>query len=95
MANFFPINYNDTVSIKTYEVIDKKALLNAWYGTEVNIMTKRDFIVVNVDDKPTMIFKNNIIAVTKNGNRAEIVCVGDVTFYTKNDYVDVAKRLID
>ena len=94
MANFAPLYY-DTDSIKQYTKHDIKELLNAWYGAEVNIKMNRDFIVVNVDDKPTIIFKNNIIAVTKNGNRAEITCVGDVTFYTKNDYVDVAKRLIE
>lgn len=93
MATFAPL-YCDTDSIKQYIAHDKKALLNAWYGIGGNINMDRNYIVVNVDDKPTIIFKNNIIAITKNGNHTEITCVGDVMFYAKNDYKSVAEQLI-
>lgn len=86
--------YYDTDSIiKQYTENDVKAL-NAWYGMGVNKVMDRNYIIVRVDKKPTIIFKNNIIAITKDGIHTDITCVGDVQFYADNKYEDVARQLI-
>ena len=54
----------------------------------------RDYISVIVEDHPTVIFKRNIIAVSKNGNSTMITCVGDVIFFAKEDYASVVKKII-
>lgn len=54
----------------------------------------KEYISVIVDGKPTVIFKRNIIAVTKSDKFTEIICVGDIQFYTKEDYALVVKMII-
>lgn len=96
--------YNDTVSTMTKEeneyvnndTLTTKALLNSIYGKHVEEKyMNREYISVIVDDKPTVIFKRNIIAVTKNISKTEITCVSDLVFYTKEDYALVVKKIID
>jgi hypothetical protein len=58
------------------------------------IFMNREYISVIIDDKPTVIFKRNIIAVSKSGAHTEITCVSDVVFYTKEDYASVVKKII-
>lgn len=93
MPNYKPL-YMDTDSAtqKAYA----KQVLNSMYGTlvqgEENI--QRDYISVIVDDKPTVIFKRNIIAVSKEGAHTSILCVSDTMFYTKEDYASVVKKII-
>ena len=70
-----------------------KQVLNSVYGAEVRRIY-REYISVIVDDKPTIIFKRNIVAVTKNGAFTEITCVGDIIFYVKEDYVTVVKKIM-
>ena len=91
MSNFKP-PYVDTDSA-TKDAYTKQ-FLNSIYGTQgVKIMNK-EYISVIVDDKPTVIFKRNIVAVTKNNSCTEIVCVNDVTFYTRENYASVVKKII-
>lgn len=71
-----------------------KQVLNSIYGMQSVKHMNREYISVIVDDKPTVIFKRNIIAVTKNVAHSEIICVNDVTFYTKEDYASVVKKII-
>lgn len=54
----------------------------------------REYISVLVDNKPTVIFKRNIIAVTKEGSHTDIICVDDLHFYTPVDYISVVKMII-
>lgn len=88
--------YQDTDSTYVmHDAIATRQYLNSLYGIKgvVKIMN-RDYISVIVDDKPTVIFKRNIIAVTKNGVYTEILCVGEVYFCTKEDYASVVKKII-
>lgn len=93
MSNYKPL-YADTDSATQKAYI--KQVLNSAYGTLVQgeETMQREYISVIVDDKPTVIFKRNIIAVTKNGACSEIICVNDVTFYTREDYASVVKKII-
>lgn len=85
--------YTDTDSA-TQEAYTKQ-VLNSIYGTQGANHMNREYISVIVDDKPTVIFKRNIIAVVKSaGVHTEIICVGDVNFYTKEDYASVVKKII-
>lgn len=81
---FKPPIYADTDSCKQ--------VLNAAYGMDVT--KSRNYICVIVENSPTIIFKDKIVAISKSGEHADIQCVGDITFYTKNKYVDVVKMLI-
>lgn len=83
--DFKPHCYADTDSIT-------KQAINAAYG--LGVAKSRNYICVIVDDSPTIIFKDKIVSVSKSGEYADIRCVGDITFYTKNKYVDVVKMLI-
>jgi len=88
--------YQDTDSAYVMnDAIATKQYLNSLYGIKgvVKIMA-REYISVIVDDNPTVIFKRNIIAVSKNGSRTAIMCVSDATFYTKEDYASVVKKII-
>ena len=89
MNNYKSI-YADTDSA-TQEAY-KKQVLNSVYGTHARM--NREYISVIIDDKPTVIFKRNIIAVSKSGAHTEITCVSDVVFYTKEDYASVVKKFI-
>ena len=80
--------YIDTDSIKTM-----KTKLNSIYGKAVMTMNK-DYICVNVDKSPVVIFKDKIVAIEKRGEKASILCVHDAEFYTDNKYVDVVKMLV-
>jgi hypothetical protein len=62
------------------------------YGAQCG---KRDYISVIVDEKPTVIFKRNIIAVTKDGSFTDILCTNDYHFLTREDYASVVKKIID
>lgn len=89
MNNYKPL-YADTDSA-TQEAY-KKQFFNSVYGTHARM--NREYISVIIDDKPTVIFKRNIIAVSKSGAYTEITCVSDVVFYTKEDYASVVKKII-
>lgn len=91
MSNYNPV-YADTDSIKQAS----KLLLNSVYGAAAQgaKYMNRDYISVICDKYPTIIFKRNIIAVTKNGGCTDITCVGDVIFSTKEDYASVVKKII-
>lgn len=88
MSNYKPL-YADTDSAT-------KQALNLIYGSAVQgeKSMNREYISVIVDDKPTVIFKRNIIAVSKSGAHTEITCVSDVVFYAKEDYASVVKKII-
>jgi hypothetical protein len=64
--------YSDTDSATRRAYI--KQILNSMYGVQCG---KRDYISVIVDEKPTVIFKRNIIAVTKDGSFTDILCTND------------------
>ena len=55
----------------------------------------REYISVIVDGRPTVIFKRNIIAVTKENSYTSIMCIGDVVFDTKVDYASIVKKIIE
>lgn len=85
--------YTDTDSA-TQEAYTKQ-VLNSIYGTKGVKQMNREYIAVIVDNKPTVIFKRNIIAVTKSNGYTEILCINDVIFTTKEDYASVVKKIID
>ena len=66
---------------------------NSLYGKAVTNMN-RDYICVMVDNNPTVIFKDKIVAIEKRGEKANIHCVFDAEFYTDNKYADVIKMLV-
>jgi hypothetical protein len=72
-----------------------KQQLNALYGKEVTqfMCNNNQYITVQVDNKPMIIFKDKIISITKNGTRAEIQCTNDVVYYCDTSYVDVVAKL--
>lgn len=99
MSNYRPL-YEDTDTDGTAlrycqnNVLVTKQVLNSLYGTKgVNYMN-REYISVIVEEHPTVIFNRNIIAVSKNGSNTMITCVGDVIFFTKEDYASVVKKII-
>lgn len=94
MSNYKPLVYADTDSA-TQEAYTKQ-VLNSIYGSTVQgeKFMNREYISVIIDEKPTVIFKRNIIAVSKSGAHTEITCVSDVVFYTKEDYASVVKKII-
>lgn len=55
----------------------------------------REYIVVIVNNRPTVIFKRNIVAVSRNDTSTEIICVNDMTFYTHEDYASVVKKILE
>lgn len=73
---------------------DTKQYLNSLYGLKGVIFMNREYISVIVDHKPTVIFKRNIVAVTQGSTQTEITCVGDILFFTKEDYASVVKKII-
>ena len=91
MSDFKPL-YVDTDSATKDAYI--KQVLNSFYGLSRGKYMNREYISVIVDNKPTVIFKRNIIAVTKDGAHTEIICVNDVAFYTQEDYASVVKKII-
>lgn len=93
MGNYKPL-YVDTDSV-TKDAYTKQ-VLNSIYGTQAKgeKYMNRDYISVIVDDKPTVIFKRNIIAVTKSNACTEITCISDVIYYTREDYASVVKKII-
>lgn len=76
--------YADTDSVKQ--------VFNSVYGTQVRL--NRDYISVIVDDNPTVIFKRNIIAVSKDNSYTSIKCANGYDFLTKEDYASVVKKII-
>lgn len=100
MSNYKPL-YEDTDSAICEAYHSKncqaaKLYLNSLYGKLVqgeNYMN-REYISVIVEKEPTVIFKRNIIAVSKNGSSTMITCIGDVVFFTKEDYASVVKKII-
>ena len=93
MSNYKPL-YADTDSA-TQEAYTKQ-VLNSIYGTLGKGATymNRECISVIVDDNPIVIFKRNIIAVSKEGSFTSIKCVGGFDFITKEDYASVVKKII-
>ena len=91
--NYNPI-YHDTDSVN--DDYNMKQQLNSIYGKHVqeNYMN-REYISVIVHDKPTVIFKRNIIAVAKTGSQTEIMCSNYYSFYTNEDYASVVKKIIN
>ena len=87
MSNFKP--YVDTDSVNA----EAKQILNSLYGRE-NTM-KRDYVTVIVDNKPTVIFKRNIVSISKLGNKTEIICVGDIQYIASNEYPSVVKQMLN
>ena len=90
MSNYKPL-YADTDSA-TKDAYTKQ-VLNSIYGKKVKYMN-REYITVIVDNKPTVIFKRNIVAVTKDVGFTGILCVYDYHFLTKEDYASVVKKII-
>lgn len=98
MSNYKPL-YADTDSVEEYcknDVLATKQMLNSIYGTlgKGETYMNREYISVIVEDKPTVIFKRNIIAVTKVKMNTEITCIGDVIFFTKENYASVVKKIL-
>lgn len=94
MNNYKPL-YEDTDSAYIInDAIATKQYLNSLYGIKGVKTMNREYISVFVDNNPTVIFKRNIIAVSKNGSSTMITCVGDVVFFTKEDYASVVKKII-
>lgn len=99
MSNYRPL-YEDTDSDGTAlrycqnDVLVTKQVLNSLYGTKgVNYMNREYISVIN-DEQPTVIFKRNIIAVSKEIKHTKIICVSDVIIYTEEDYASVVKKII-
>ena len=92
MNNCYRPLYVDTDSV-TKDAYTRQ-VLNSIYGTQGAKYMNREYISVIVDDKPTVIFKRNIIAVSKENSHTQIICVSDMTFYTKEDYASVVKKII-
>lgn len=100
MSNYKPL-YEGTDSA-VYEAYHSnkahatKLFLNSMYGTlgQGENYMNREYISVIVDEKPTVIFKRNIIAVTKDNSFTDILCVNDYHFLTKEDYASVVKKII-
>ena len=90
MSNYNPLVYADTDS-ETKDAYTKQ-ILNSVYGT--NAYMNREYISVIVDGSPTVIFKRNIIAVTKAPDYTEIICAYGNVFYTNEDYASVVKKII-
>ena len=91
--NYNPI-YRDTDSVN--DVYNMKQYLNQIYGTQMQEgYMNRDYISVIVDGNPTIIFKRNVIAVTKENKQTAITCVNDYTYYTLEDYASVVKKIIN
>lgn len=92
MTNFKSV-YEDTDSVTPFQYprndinVIKQALLGEKH-------MNREYISVIVNDQPTVIFKRNIVAVTKRDVYTVINCVGDVDFRTKEDYASVVKKII-
>ncbi len=94
MYGYKPL-YEDTDSAYIMnDAIATKQYLNSLYGTKGVKIMNRDYISVIVEENPTIIFKRNIIAVTKRNFNTEITCVGDIVFFTKEDYASVVKKII-
>lgn len=90
--------YTDTDIIKqayhSKECNVDKQSLNLLYGIKGEKTMNREYISVIVDEKPTVIFKRNIVAVSKDGGITDIVCVNDYHFLTREDYASVVKKII-
>ena len=86
---FRPPVYEDTDSCK----YANKQTLNSIYGYHATNKI-RNYICVIVDDIPTVIFKDKIVAVQRCGAKTLITCVGDLNYYAQNSYADVVKMLV-
>lgn len=94
MCNF-KLPYEDTYSKYIMnDIIATKQCLNTLYGIKGVKTMNREYISVIVDENPTVIFKRNIIAVSKEGSFTSIKCIGNYDFYTKEDYASVVKKII-
>lgn len=95
MSNFRA--YTDTDSVfKSYalpDIMATKQALNQLYGWEKTM--KKDYITVRVENKPTLIFKRNIVSIAKLGNRTEIICVGNIVYLASNEYPSVVKQMLN
>lgn len=91
MDNCYRPLYADTDSA-TKDAYTRQ-ILNSLYGMK-GINMNREYISVIVDDQPTVIFKRNIIAVSKTNCHTQIICISDQVFYTKEDYASVVKKII-
>lgn len=90
MSDYKPL-YADTDSA-TKDAYTKQ-VLNSVYGTMNNTIYKK-YITVSAGKAPMVIFTDKIISVSKQGEKAVILCVDDKVYYTDNLYVDVMKRLL-
>lgn len=90
MNNCYKPLYADTDSA-TKDAYTKQ-ILNSVYDTRVCM--NREYISVIAEGIPTVIFKRNIIAVSKLNNQTQIICVNDMSFYTNEDYASVVKKIL-
>lgn len=87
--------YQDTYSAYVInDAIATKQFLNSLYGIKGVKLMDREYISVIVDDNPTVIFKRNIIAVSKENSFTSIKCTNGYDFLTKEDYASVVKKII-
>ena len=87
MSNFKPL-YASTDSVIT------KELLNEFYGKE-GVKHMNNYICVQRDNQPMIIFKDKIIAVTRcaDDGTALIHCHGGQVYMCDTKYTDVVKML--
>lgn len=71
-----------------------KLHLNSVYGKAVTDMNK-NYITIMVSGSPVIVFKNQIVAIEKRGDKATIYCTNGETFDPSNKYIDIVKQLLD
>lgn len=98
--------YEDTDSVKYVTELSPeqrknfmKLFLNSAYGAMVtnykeNDNMTKDYIFVHVDKEPTIIFKKQIVAISKSGDKAYIQCTNNECYYAKESYADIVKQLV-
>lgn len=74
--------YNDTDSVKQY--------LNTKYGKEAGM---KDYIVVHLDNRTGIIFKNSIDAILEREDGASLIVKGYSVFCT-DKYKDIVAKVL-
>jgi hypothetical protein len=81
MPNFKPLQEEFTGYVDTDSATKTaytKQILNSCYGVLGEKHMNREYISVIVDGNPAVIFKRDIIAVSKDTGHTEITCASDV-----------------
>ncbi len=99
-----PIDNLKIVRPTAEEKLQMKLYLNSLYGKmasciqwtdgKENNKMNRDYIFVHVDKEPTIIFKKQIVSISKSGEKAYIQCTNNECYYAKESYADIVKQLV-